>query len=228
MKTHQYFTLALAAGLTLLTTPITQAEEIIQQGDFGSLTDWNPFKNGEVDPKLDTANSTFTDVYPDNSSSVQLTGQIERVSPSLKQKTAQTIYSGKAIFDIDICPLEKADDPKWGWKITVTGGENQEATVCGILISSQVALRETGKQGSVLLRDKFDAGQWYHFTAEINLDTKTWSGKISGANGVTDTFTDQPIDNGAYEISGVSITTFGKANQKVHPIRIDNVSVKTQ
>lgn len=214
------------ASLVFIFSTAAQADELIRQGDFGSLSAWNPASDNVI-PTLEQKNSSFESTYPNNNSSVLLKGTVTVPSATISQKV-DTIYGGKAKLELDFYPQENPSQTTSGCKIMLAGGEKHEFPMAGVLIfpNNQITLRQPGKQGKVLLRDKFHPGQWYHFTAIIDIDTKTWSGEITGENGETETFTDQEMDPGSVELSAIVIGSFGKIGPEERPILFDNISLK--
>lgn len=170
--------LLLAASIAVLTTTATRAEttETIVQGDFQGLESWNPNKmkldGVGVEPVIKTTNSPFTEVYPNNGRAVELTGIAASNNPVVLSQKTSTIYDGKGKLQFDIY-IPQTLDSKFGWSISITAQEDQEFLVAGLLIYEKLSLRKQNAQGQVLLRDKFDAGQWYHFEATLDLDSQT-------------------------------------------------------
>jgi hypothetical protein len=210
--------------------PQALAADAIVGGDFATLDAWEmPKASDDVERKIISENSPFTDVFSDNGSCFSAKNSQRDV---IRQEFAPV--SGKAIWSFDF--RMKAGDPEADAKaghlvILFHGGERHSQVNVGRTARFNQFLSTTKETEWSPPKDfELQEDTWWNFFCEIDFESKTYNVTIRSAAG--DIIESGPLDFPQEEgkdlsaVDGFAIRGGGGGLSKSAEMHFDNVSLR--
>jgi hypothetical protein len=205
-------------------------DELIVGGDMGSLEMWDPPSvPSSAKREIIDENSVFVEVYSSNGKCVKLVDSPKLVHQKYMRQSISP-GTGKLVWSFDYKRMEGENDPQdGGFVVRLSSGGK---SVIGVAIGNAVTVNAFhGKNSRVMKPPLHMRGVWYHFRAELDLESQRVSARLISELG--DTFEFEEVNlvpaDGA-DASRVDEITVGANNGAgpgySQPILFDNFSLR--